>query len=299
MRSLWGSPLQRVFAKLHICEFSVHSHGVCRYIDSVASVNVKSAVRVFEVLELFDTLRRDASLSEIARELGYPASSTSMLLQSMVECGYLVQGEKRTFRPTPRVKLLGAWIAPVLDPNGPVISMMEWLGTQCGQAVVLATPESMQVRYIRVVPATGTLRMHVTPGAVRPLPISGFGRLFMSRMADEEIERIVTAHNEQSADDAARLALALVRRDLQSIRAAGCAVSFDKVSPGAGVVAVHIPTSPTESLLAVGIGGPSALIKSNATAYGALLRSAVQRYCGAGEASSRTGRSTRQVMRTA
>ena len=104
----------------------------------MVSVNVKSAVRVFEVLELFDTLRRDASLSEIARELGYPASSTSMLLQSMVECGYLAQGEKRTFRPTPRVKLLGAWIAPVLDPNGPVISMMEWLGTQCGQAIYVS-----------------------------------------------------------------------------------------------------------------------------------------------------------------
>ena len=108
-------------------------------VHSMASTNVKSAVRVFEVLEFFDTLRRDASLSEIARELGYPASSTSMLLQSMVECGYLAQGEKRTFRPTPRVKLLGAWIAPVLDPNGPVTSMMEWLGMQCGQAVVLAT----------------------------------------------------------------------------------------------------------------------------------------------------------------
>ncbi|MDB5860767.1 MAG: putative transcriptional regulator [Ramlibacter sp.] len=265
----------------------------------MASSNVKSAVRVFEVLELFDTLRRDASLSEIARELGYPASSTSMLLQSMVECGYLSQGEKRTFRPTPRVKLLGAWIAPVLDPNGPVISMMEWLGSQCGQAVVLATPESMQVRYIRVVPATGTLRMHVTPGAVRPLPTSGFGRLFMSRMADEEVERIVSAHNAQSAHDAARLAPAAVRRDLQGIRAAGCAVSYDKVSPGAGVVAVHIPTAPIESPLAVGIGAPSALIKSNATAYATLLRSAVQRYCGAGEASSRSGRGTRQALGTA
>lgn len=263
----------------------------------MATSNVKSAVRVFEVLELFDTLRRDASLSEIARELGYPASSTSMLLQSMVECGYLAQGERRTFRPTPRVKLLGAWIAPVLDPNGAVISMMEWLGTQCGQAVVLATPESMQVRYIRVVPATGTLRMHVTPGAVRPLPTSGFGRLFMSLMADEEIERIVSAHNERSASDALPLALASVRRDMQSIRTSGCAVSFDKVSPGAGVVAVRIATAPAESPLAVGIGAPSALIKSNATAYGALLRSAVQRYCG-GQSTSKSGRSNRQVLLT-
>ena len=265
----------------------------------MASTNVKSAVRVFEVLEFFDGVRRGASLSEVARELGYPASSTSMLLQSMVECGYLAQGEKRIFRPTPRVKLLGAWIAPVLDPNGPVISMMEWLGAQCGQAVVLATPESMQVRYIRVVAATGTLRMHVLPGAVRPLPTSGFGRLFMSRMADEEIDRIVRAHNEQCAQDAARLAPASVRRDLQGIRAAGYVVSFDKVSPGAGVVAVHIPTAPTESMLAVGIGASSGLIKGNATAYSALLRSAVQRYCGAVDSSSRTGRNARQVLRSA
>lgn len=268
-------------------------------VSRMASSNVKSAVRVFEVLEFFETLRRDASLSEIARALGYPASSASMLLQSMVECGYLAQGEKRTFRPTPRVKLLGAWIAPELDSNGPVITMMEWLGTQCGQAVVLATPESTQVRYLRVVPATGTLRMHVTPGAVRPLPTSGFGRLFMSRMADEEIERIVSAHNEQPGDDAGRLATSSVRRDLQSIRAAGCVVSYDKVSPGAGVVAVHIPTSAGESPLAVGIGAPSALIRNNATAYGALLRSAVQRYCSAGEPATRTGRGLRQVLRPA
>ena len=121
----------------------------------------------------------------------------------------------------------------------------------------------------------------------------------MSRMADEEIEHIVSGHNAQAAQDAARLAPAAVRRDLQGIRAAGCAVSYDKVSPGAGVVAVHIPTAPSESPLAVGIGAPSALIKSNAMAYATLLRSAVQRYCGAGDASSRIGRGTRQVVHSA
>lgn len=284
------------YSSFHICEFSIHICELREYIDSMSSSQVKSAVRVFEVLELFDILRRDASLSEIARELGYPASSTSMLLQSMVERGYLAQGENRTFRPTPRVKLLGAWIAPVLDPNGAVSSMMDWLGTQCGQTVVLATPENMQVRYISVVQATGTLRMHVTPGTARPLATSGCGRLFMSRMSDEEVDRIVKAHNEQSAHEGGRLAIASVRRDLQSIRTAGVAVSFDKVSPGAGVVAVHIPTAAMESQLAVGIGAPSGLIKAHATAYGSLLRTAVQRYCfGAAQASSR-GRSASPVL---
>jgi IclR family acetate operon transcriptional repressor len=272
-------------------------HEVHGYIAVMVDAKVKSAARVFEVLELFDSLRRDASLSEISRALGYPASSTSMLLQSMVECGYLAQGERRTFHPTPRVKLLGAWIAPVLDPNGPVISMMDWLGAQCGETIVLATPESMQVRYIHVVPATGTLRMHVTPGAVRPLPTSGLGRLFMSRMGEEQVERVVSAHHQLSTDASDRLTLAAVRRDLQSIRSTGCAVSYDQVSPGAGVVAVHIPTAPRESPLAVGIGAPSALIKTNASAYADLLRDTVRRYCSGIDATLQTARAPRPAPR--
>ena len=89
-------------------------------------MNVKSAVRVLEILEYFDCVQRAASVNEIAATLGYPLSSTSMLLQSLVDRGYLAQGEKRVYRLTPRVKLLGGCLSPLLDANGPVPSMMEW-----------------------------------------------------------------------------------------------------------------------------------------------------------------------------
>ena len=89
-------------------------------------MNVKSAARVLEILEYFDCVQRAASVNEIAATLGYPLSSTSMLLQSLVDRGYLAQGEKRVYRLTPRVKLLGGCLSPALDANGPVPSMMEW-----------------------------------------------------------------------------------------------------------------------------------------------------------------------------
>jgi IclR family transcriptional regulator, acetate operon repressor len=242
-------------------------------------MQVKSAIRVIEVLEFFDTVQREASLSEIALELGYPLSSTSMLLQSLVKRGYLSQGDKRLYRLTPRVKLLGSWLSPMLDANGPVTSIMDWVGTQCQQLVVLAAPEHMQVRYIRLVQATGTVRMHVTLGSVRPLPTSGLGRLFMSKMSDDEIEHVVRLHNAGVGHEAAPLSTAVLRRELQAIRAAGCSVSFDKVSPGAGVVAVLVPTPASETPLAIGIGAPSALIRANAANFSALLKDAVSRFC--------------------
>ena len=242
-------------------------------------MSVKSAVRVIEVLEFFDTVQREASLSEIAIELGYPLSSASVLLRSLVKRGYLSQGDNRLYRLTPRVKLLGAWLSPMLDANGPVTSIMDWVGAQCQQLVVLAAPEHMQVRYIRIVQGTSTVRMHVTPGSVRPLPTSGLGLLFMSKMSDDEVAQVVKSHNASLVNESLPLNISVLKRELQAIRASGCSVSFDKVSPGAGVVAVLMPTPEYETPLAIGIGAPSALIRANASNFEALLKDAVSRFC--------------------
>src|SRR5690606_23559085 len=50
---------------------------------------VKSAARALRVLELFDELRRDARVAEISMRLGYPQSSTSVLLKCLEKAGYL------------------------------------------------------------------------------------------------------------------------------------------------------------------------------------------------------------------
>lgn len=51
---------------------------------------VKSAGRVFEVLELFRSARRQLTAAEVGHALGYPKSSTNALLRSLVALGYLV-----------------------------------------------------------------------------------------------------------------------------------------------------------------------------------------------------------------
>ena len=45
---------------------------------------IKSARRVFEVLEYFDDVRRPASLHDIVSHFGYPLSSGYSLLKSIV-----------------------------------------------------------------------------------------------------------------------------------------------------------------------------------------------------------------------
>ena len=101
----------------------------------------------------------------------------------------------------------------------------------------------------------------------------------MSKMSDDEIAQVVKSHNAGLVNEALPLNISVLKRELQAIRASGCSVSFDKVSPGAGVVAVLIPTPAHETPLAIGIGAPSALIRANASNFEALLKDAVSRFC--------------------
>jgi hypothetical protein len=49
--------------------------------------NVKSAIRVLEVLEQFGEMRQPLRLKDIASSLHYPVSSTAALLKSLATLG--------------------------------------------------------------------------------------------------------------------------------------------------------------------------------------------------------------------
>ena len=242
--------------------------------------NVKSAVRVLKVLEYFDGVRRPAGVTEVARSLKFPASSTTGLLQSLVDLGYLVQDAQRMYRPTPRVTLLGSWIDPQLAPNGPVISMMNELGAATGETIILGIPSGITVRYIHVVPATKPMRLHVGPGDVRPIMLSGIGRLFLSQMSDEEVRKVIFRHNSLQQDDLSRLSYPAVRRDIEGIRAAGYSVSLDRISKGAGLVCLPLPPRPEVGPMVVAVAGLSSTIRSNSETIASRIADTIHRHLG-------------------
>lgn len=247
----------------------------------MASLNrpVKSAVRVLEIFEYFDRRRCEATVTEVAEELRYPQSSTSILLQNLAELGYLQRGtDSKTYVPTIRVAVLGSWIAPMEIPTGEILTLMQELGAETGETIILATLAADVVRYVHVVPATGSMRLHLGPGTIRPLAISGAGRLFMSSMSEEQVREIIARHNAFEAQDSHRLGMAAVRRDLAAIRAAGYALSLDRITPGAGVVVVKLPASAMRAPHAIAIGGISQKIKDNCEVYAKLIRKGVQRH---------------------
>src|SRR6185312_9132731 len=113
---------------------TTYHHKVTRGVTTMRTLfpkKVKSAERVLEVLRYFNADRQEATVMDIAREMGYPQSSTSELLQCLA--------------------LLGAWVQPRLFRRGHLLPMLDRLAEETGQTVFLASKVGLSIQYIHVV----------------------------------------------------------------------------------------------------------------------------------------------------
>lgn len=240
--------------------------------------HVKSATRVLEIFEYFSRVRRAAKVTELARALGYPQSSTTCLLQNLVELGYLRRDTRtRTYLPTSRVTLMGAWIDPLLASGGRWRATLEQLCAESGQTVLLGVPTQYAIRYIEVMTDPHGWPLPVRVGTQRPMAVSGMGRLFMSRMAPQQVRAIVFHYNAAAPAGRPRLDCEEVERELDQIRVRGVVPSIDRLSPGLGGVSMLLREGDEDGTpLAVAIGGPSKVVARNSDRYEDLLRRAIR-----------------------
>ncbi len=203
---------------------------------------VKSAGRVLQILELFDEIQREARVSEIAERLSVPQSSTSVLLKSLVRLGYLdYDPASRSFLPSPRVALLGAWLdkGPVRD--GSLVRMLEHLSERTGGTVILAARNAIFSQYVHVLQARTAMRFHVPPGTRRLVVWSATGTALLADSPEAEIGPLVRRTNAEAPAEQPPIAVAAVLANLARLRRDGHFLSRGLVTPGAGSIAVPLP----------------------------------------------------------
>jgi DNA-binding IclR family transcriptional regulator len=234
---------------------------------------VKSAGRVLEILEYFDDIQRQSTVMEIAESLGYPQSSTSALLRSLVALGYLnFDPHRRTYVTAGRVALLGSWVNSQFFAEGAIISLMRELNDLTGDTIVLATRNGLHVQYIHVIQATSPSRLHMTLGTVRPLAASGAGYAILSTMSDMDVTRLVMRIN---AEADARQPLVKNRELLDKlavVRQKGYAFTFDMATRGGGIIAAPLPNVSGQPLMIIGIGGISEVMRAREQELASILK---------------------------
>ncbi|MDP3135342.1 MAG: helix-turn-helix domain-containing protein [Burkholderiaceae bacterium] len=240
---------------------------------------VKSAVRVLAVLQLFERLRRPVSAKEISASLDMPVSSTSMLLRTMVSQGYLsFDAASRRYLPTLRVVALGHWmVAGESRSTGALIELTRELWQRTGQLVAIGARKGLFAQYIHVMSPVTPAWYEVPNGAVYPLSRSTCGWALLAPCQDDEISRIVLRSNAERVTQPVEPRWILGQMD--RVRREGYAFSFGQVRAGSGAVSMRLPKRVGDGMaLVIGGNGKSFVAKSDE--YISLMREGIDRHFG-------------------
>lgn len=242
----------------------------------MATTDVKSAKRVIEVLEYFDTVRSDASVMDVARALAYPQSSTSKLLKCLADTGYLsYDPKKRRYAPTYRIALLGSWVQAPSMTNERVHRIMESLSEKTHETIILGEQPGTIVRYTFVVPSRKDVRLHVGPGTIRPLFRSGVGRAFLATYPTDKVRTLLKRVNADARPSDSIIRYSDVEAELALVRKTGYCVSTNSPT-GAGTVSMILPHESGNPRLAIAIGGIAMSVAEHAKEYGTLIQEAIR-----------------------
>lgn len=242
------------------------------------TASVKSAARVFELLEFFASIRRPAPLKEICGALRYPQSSTTALLKTLTSLGYLTYNRRRhLYFPTARLSALGDWIPASLFGQGKILEIMRDIHSETGETVSITIQNDIYLQYIRLILSTHAIRFHVDEGTMRLLPHSVIGWTLMSTMTDGEIENIVRRARIAAGPSVPMPSVAEMVAAAARIRREKYAYGENVPFLGGAAIAVLLPVTVLDQPVVLCIGGPLERMRAGRVRHLALLRGAVRR----------------------
>lgn len=243
---------------------------------------IKTAGRVFEVLEYFREKRGPISVRAVSEHFGYPLSSTSVLMKSIATLGYLSYDQAiRAYFPTVRVAALGDWIYESMFNGRELLKLAEEIAEKTDETVVLAVQNDIFSQYVHVIPSRQAIQFYIPPGTRRVLIVSGTGWALLSQQTDDAIRKIYnrtvlrvgkTLRNNMSIED--------VLAEVQKVRKKGYAFSHGTVTAGAGVIAMPLPEGASGARLTLGIAGLLDRLESRSGKLVKIMKTSIAQYQG-------------------
>lgn len=229
--------------------------------------SVKSAARVMEVLEYFKRNRRSESMGAIAAALGYPVSSTSVLLKTLAQSGYLnYNSQKRVYFPTLRLAALGAWVPEAIFGESKLLDALNYLHETTGEGVALCTPNDIYLQYEKVTRSSMSPYLAVREGSLRLLIHSAIGWVLLSSYDDEKIELLVRRANIASSKEM-RVDLRAIMENIRLVRRNRYCWFEDVPVQGVGTMCVLLPGQLRNQPVAMSLGGPKERLYENRQFY--------------------------------
>ncbi|MGB3391551.1 MAG: helix-turn-helix domain-containing protein [Pseudaminobacter sp.] len=239
---------------------------------------VKSAKRVLELFEFFAERQAPATAGEVASALSFPQSSTSMLLRSLVSLRYLDYDYRtRTFYPTLRILILGAWVQERVLGELNLLQFMEDLSKEIGETVLLSMQNGIHALYIHIVEGGEPLHFSIRTYALRPLARTTIGKALLLSKPNEEVRALLMRINAEEEDPTNKVSIPALIEELAEHRKQGFVYTErSRLIEGVGVVAMTLPSLIVQTPLVLSAAGPFERIGSKKDRITQHMRKAIE-----------------------
>jgi len=229
---------------------------------------VNALLRGMQIMELLAAENTPWSTSDIARRLKVPKSTTSYLLHTLLDQGYVRRDAEGDYRLTMRLVELSGQALRSLGIREAAQLVLRRLVAETETTAHLAVLDGAEAVYIERVPSPGFIQVNTWVGRRMPVHSTSVGKALAAYLSEPALDDLLAEHELERFTPRTIVLPAKLRAELKKIREAGVSVDDEENTPGIRCVAAPIfsggagrPEAGALPVAAVSLTGPAQLTK--------------------------------------
>lgn len=217
-----------------------------------------TAAAALRVLRILADHPSGIGVSDVAKHLDVGASTAHLLLSTLVEQDFATQNEDKRYVLGFSAFEVGAAVSDTARFGGEVLGPMQGLAELSGEAVSLAVPRHREAVIVQRFEVQHVLRVDIRVGTRMPMTTSASGKIFLSTMTDEEIDRLYPDDDLDPTTPAGIATVAALKKDvLPLVRERRYATTQGEFALGIDGVAAAVVDHRGLTVASLSAAGPS------------------------------------------
>lgn len=228
-----------------------------RTTETRSSGDVKSALRVIDVLDLLGRRHGERTHNQIAEELNIPKSSLTQILQTLVRHEYLsFDAQTRAYALGPAIDTLSAGARTTKDLVSVSAPVLQWLTEQTSESSALNFMASDELEVVATQMSPQRVLAHMRLGDRAPLHATSGGQVLLAFLSKDQQDAYLERVRFEKFARNTLMSVGEVREKLALIRDKGFAVVNEEFTPDVAGISRPIFDAHDFPIASIGITVP-------------------------------------------
>ncbi|MBO0455501.1 IclR family transcriptional regulator [Enterococcus hulanensis] len=241
-----------------------------------------SVQKVFAIIENMSAVESPMSLNDISKQTNLPKATASRLLYTLMTMGYAQQNPKTAdYSLTLKFKLLTNSTTISHDIVSLVRPYMQQISSELNEATCLSLCDKQELVYIESIDSQDNL-LNVTQkiGKRAPLYCTGAGKLYLSKMTEEELDHYLAQTQLVSLTDQTIITATDLKKELRKVKEQGFSMDDEECEMGVKCVAIPLMDQQQTLLATLSVSMPSIRASSEKISQTVeVLKHVTQNFC--------------------